>query len=137
MGRLPKRVYHTGIAAFICVAGVLSGCDGPAPSSQKVIADLKTAINEAQTRLNELAPSGDEVQKAAAKEVGKLYAIEYRVVPVPPDLSANELERRLVALGEERWECGQPVVLGEEARIICRRIPLSYLKLLAQFARVM
>lgn len=135
--RSPKATYHTGIAILICLTILLSGCDIKHPSSDKVIADLQSAIDEAQTRLSELAPSGEDVQKAATKELGKLYAIEYKVVSFRPDLSATELERQLIALGEERWDCGQPLSVGGESRIICRRIPLSYLKLLAQFARVM
>lgn len=137
MGRRRKIGYRIGIAAFFCLAGLLSGCEGTTPSSQKVIADLQKAIAEAQTRLDELTPSGAEVQKAATKEVGKLYAIDYKVVTVAPNLSATELERQLIVLGQERWECGQPFAVGEETRIVCRRIPLSYLKLITQLTRVM
>ena len=122
---------------IIAIVALLAGCDTAAPSSAKIIADLQGAIGEAQERLNELAPDSEDVQKAAAKEVGRLYAVEYKVVVVDPALSAAALEQQLTALGAERWECGQSFRAADEMRIICRRLPLSYLKLLAQFTRMM
>ena len=133
----PKQGYLTVITILIVSVGALVGCEGVEPSSNQIIADLQNAIGEAQARLNELAPSGEEVQQAAAKEVGRLYTIEYKVLSLPPSISAAEMEQELVTLGQDRWECGQPFRVEADMRLLCRRIPLSYLKLLAQFARIM
>ncbi len=129
--------YLVKTIAFIAILAALSGCETGTPSSEKVIADLRAALGEAQERLNELAPTSEDVQKVAAQEVGRLYAIEYKVVPLNPSASAAELEQQLSTLGKERWECGQPFRAVEELRLVCRRLPLSYLKFLAQFTRIM
>lgn len=137
MGQPRTRYYRLKSLFFVVLWGGLSGCREGQEAKQQVVAELERAIGHAQAQLERLKPAALEVPARAGDELEKMYAIEYRVIPIEPDEPSNALEARLNALGKERWECvfAPPSPAGN--RLLCRRLPLSYLRLLGQFTRIM
>lgn len=80
-----------------------------------------------------LGPQGEVIQERTKEEVEKLFRWEYRVVDVEANLTADELEKRLMELGNEGWECFNIAPAGQSTRVTCKRRPrsaINYLKLI-------
>jgi len=122
---------------FILIAALLGGCQSSSETTKQVAAELERAVEHAQTQLELLKPQALQVPALAGEQFEKLYAIEYRVISLGLTESSSELEKRLTTLGKERWECQIAPPSAEGPRLLCRRLPLSYLKLLAQVAGMM
>lgn len=88
------------------------------------------AFAELQREWRDFDADKDPTAALAKEEVEKLFTIEYKVLTVAADLPADELEQKLQALGRERWECFHTYPVGGELRIMCRRRPQSYLRML-------
>ena len=80
-----------------------------------------------------LGPHGDALHAKTKEEVDKLFRWEYRVQDLPADLSAEDMEKRLAALGTDGWECFSIVPGPSSTRTTCKRRPksaITYLKFL-------
>jgi hypothetical protein len=137
MGSNQTNRYLLNSLLFILAVLPLTGCREGTGATKQVAAELERAIEHAQTQLERIKPQALEVPALAGEQLEKLYAIEYRVVSLGLTESSAELEKRLTALGKERWECQLAPQSAEGPRLVCRRLPLSYLKLLAQVAGMM
>lgn len=105
---------------------LLGGCRSAGEDVSKVLEALQQSISRN-------APDTTSIQNMASDEVTKLFAIEYKIIEVTTDLKTTELEAKLNELGKERWECAPMHGVGLEEgspRLLCRRLPVSYLKLL-------
>jgi hypothetical protein len=103
-------------------------------SLQGVFDSLSKGIGVSPDQVQEaLGPHGDALQAKTKEEVDKLFRWEYRVIDLPAELSAEEMEKRLAALGSEGWECFSILPAPSSTRTICKRRPksaITYLKFL-------
>jgi len=88
----------------------------------------------AKDGLKKLDPNSPEATMAK-EEIAKLFQIEYRVVELDGDLSTPALEKTLVELGKDRWDCFQAGSERSKLRLICKRHPPTYLRYLPQLLR--
>jgi hypothetical protein len=98
-------------------------------SLNSLLNSLDQATSDVQVAV---APHANAVQARTKEEVDKLFRWEYRVLEVPSETQAPELEARLTKLGDEGWECfDMTQTQTNQTRITCKRRPksaLSYLK---------
>lgn len=138
MSQSLMRRYLAKITALTCLTVAILGCQRHEASTTEAVNQLRTAIAAAQQKLADLTPNRDDLSTATSREIEKLVAVEYRVVVLDGGIESGELERKLNELGKDRWECfaGGATPPGG-LRFICRRWPLSYLKVIAQMAQIM
>ena len=72
----------------------------------------------------------DDILERARDEIQRVGTWEYQVVTLknPQD---SLLEKRLNALGKDRWECQVGQLQSEQVRILCKRPTRTYLKNIA------
>jgi hypothetical protein len=96
---------------------------------------LQAGLTSASKEVHEaVGPHADDLQARTKEEMGKLHQWEYHVEEISVSAPANEVEARLRALGEERWDCFDLQSRGESFMVTCKRRPataLSYLKCLS------
>lgn len=117
-----RYIYH-----FI-IAILLISCDS---------SDTTTALYEAQKVIEQahkgLGPVADGVSGKTAEEIQKLTKIEYQVLTLPRDTGSAALQQTLRTAGDERWDCYEVIPQDDRLTIVCKRLPISYLKLLSGF----
>lgn len=122
-----KRVVGLQVAVLALFAPLV-GCDwGKEKHSGELVEDLK---KKAQELGSTVTPYTDKVGSTAREEIAKLFKVEYQLVELDSSLPSDAIERRLAALGEERWDCATMQVQNGNLRLLCKRLPLSYLKLI-------
>ena len=120
------------IFLFLCLC-LLSSCDGNSETEKKVdrvASQIGNQIVDQTNRLGELIPSKDEIKKSSNEQIEKTFAIEYRVVDIKADSSAEQTQTLLNDLGKERWDCFSITSEKEGSRLLCKRRPLSALRAL-------
>ena len=117
---------------FICLC--LAACGGESPSNTVEPNAAERAIDELQRKYDELA--GDQLDAPvqwAAEDIENIGDWDYKVIEIGDDLSAEELEQTLNALGDDRWEAfwvqpsadGYTVLLKKPSISYLSKIPLS------------
>jgi hypothetical protein len=98
--------------------------------------------------------SGDSLGSTAEEELRKVNQFLYKVLEIPIDDTPVELEKKLNTLGKEGWECFDSFTVNPSAeikatttapnnsestkttakkiRVICKKRPLSYLRMLGR-----
>ncbi len=103
-------------------------------SFQGILDSMSKGLGVSPSQVQEaLGPHGDALQAKTKEEVDKLFRWEYRVQDLPADLSAEDMEKRLAALGADGWECFSIVPGHSSTRTTCKRRPksaITYLKFL-------
>jgi peptidoglycan hydrolase CwlO-like protein len=97
-------------------------------TSQQVNKVIGESLEGIKAELRKLQPQANELSDQAQGEVEKLFSFEYRVAEFPDTLTAQELELELVSLGKERWECFQVLHINKSLKVMCRRMPKTYLR---------
>lgn len=90
--------------------------------------DFKKGLEQATEKINQLAPSQQQLKQSTVGEVEKLFSLEYRVIDIDRDVPAAEIEARLAALGRDRWDCFHIEPTAGSLRLFCKRRPQSYLR---------
>ena len=142
----------SAIPLFFFSISALSGCQNntkdetPPPATpttpvaqdslsfQGILDSMSKGLGVSPSQVQEaLAPHGDALHAKTKEEVDKLFRWEYRVQDLPVDLSAEDMEKRLAALGVDGWECFSIVPGTSSTRTTCKRRPksaITYLKFL-------
>ena len=117
----------------LCLLCPLFGCDGKSETEKKVgrvASQISDEFADQTNKLGKLIPSSDEIKKSSNEEIERAFAIEYRVVEVKTDLTADQTQSLLAELGKERWDCNLMIAKAESSRLLCKRRPLSTLRTL-------
>jgi hypothetical protein len=101
---------------------------GEESTSQQVNKVIGESLEGIKAELRKLQPQANELSNQAQGEVEKLFSFEYRVTDFPETLSAQDLEIELGNLGKDRWECFQALNINKNLRVLCRRVPKTYLR---------
>lgn len=117
-----------GLSAALFVSG-LTACDRLKGADAGVNDVVGTLNRTAKDIGSSVEPYTAKVTTLAGDEIRKLYKVEYKVVDLESSIPSLELEGKLGQLGDERWECAVQQ-LDDKIRLICKRLPISYLKLL-------
>lgn len=115
------------VLVFGLLVGLLAtGCDrhDSAPAGE----GLRDTLDEARRLIDDLAPQRKEWEEDARGEVEKLYNFEYHIEEFSNELSTVEIEAKLDALGQDRWECFHIEPGEKELRVFCKRRPKTYLR---------
>ena len=118
------------VASSMSMLGCLGQGEGEDDKSQigQLTNEIRRALDATKDRVTEISPSKEEIKSLTTDELNKLSAFEYHVAEIKRDLSIEELEKELSALGLERWECFEIEQLEKSYRIFCRRRPQTYLR---------
>lgn len=110
----------------------------PAPGEQGMLSSALDAIKDGASRVQKaVEPYASPIQSTAVESVQKLLAIEYRVVEVGLEESADVIEMELQHLGTDRWDCSPMPATFNRARFLCKRYPMtSYLKVVSLLSQV-
>ena len=102
----------------------------PTPEDQGMISSALDALKDGASRMQKaVEPYASPIQSTAVESVQKMFAIEYRVVEVVHEESADALEMQLKVLGVNRWDCSPMPSTATHIRFLCKRLPLTpYLK---------
>jgi hypothetical protein len=118
-----KRVIFL-IVSFYCLY-TISGCRS-STQEQSFVDELKNSAKSLSTKIEE---ESTKLQNTATEELKGLFAVEYKVVDLPSNSSREQIEKELTTLGEERWNCSYVDKENGGTRLLCKRLPPSYLKL--------
>lgn len=117
---------HTYLIVCIVLGFAFFGCD---QANQENIDRVRDTLNQqladAQKKVSEITKSTSTM---TSEEVEKLFTLEYKVVELPQDMPAPEMEQKLSTLGQQRWECRSVVPNGAKLQIFCSRRPETYLR---------
>ena len=116
--------------SHLCLAGMLFftllGCD---ESSQDQLSELvKQARSTIREQAQDSLPAHEEISRMSTQELNKLLGWEYKIVDFQTPPSGGELEAKLNALGEERWECLVSVGMSVAVRVQCKRPAKAFLR---------
>ena len=95
--------------------------------------DIKHFFRRTGDTIQGYTPSSEQISATATKQFQDMFTFEYRVVEVDNAVTAEQLERKLWELGQERWECTQLLERGSSYMIPCRRRPISLLRYALRF----
>ena len=117
-------------ALALLTAVFLSACESGKPPAEleSLNSQLKDFLKKAEQKIEGLTPETRGVSEATSQEVEKLFTFEYKVVEFKTEASSQEIEARLQALGQDRWECFSSEGSSRSLRIFCRRRPKTYLR---------
>lgn len=112
------------VAAFVS----LVSCDDARKRAQENIPpDLQELLNELPGQLDSGAR---QVGSLTKEQFISMSTIEYKVFDLPSDEPAAVLQERLMTLGKDRWDCSIIHAEGGSVRVLCKKYPISFLKLL-------
>ena len=123
------------VVMFSLVIFSLSSCDSMPSMSDLSMPDLSVGEKALQT-IKEEASALLSSPEQTLEEVKKLHQIEYKVVSIPLDQNASEIEQTLNLLGKDRWDCSQfkPLAISNDTEqkimALCKRpvyTPIRYL----------
>ncbi len=101
-------------------------------SLDTVLDNLNEQLDKASDHVQEaVGPHADQLQSKTKEEVEKLFRWEYKVMDLPANVTAEQMESRLSQVGEDGWECSSIVSVPNAFRVTCKRKPpsaLAYLK---------
>lgn len=122
-----KRVVGIPLVALALLAS-FGGCDWQKQKgSGDVLEDLR---KRAQDIGGAVTPYTDKMGSTAREEIAKLFKIEYQLIEIDSSLSSEAIGGKLAALGQDRWDCSTMQIQNGNLRLLCKRLPLSYLKLI-------
>lgn len=149
---------HLLIPLVLVICSItLVGCESGESKLAEIGDSFHDSVDQAVKKTTKVvgeSVDGLEVEKwgaskMAQEEFNKLYAFEYHVESIFLPTNAADLQLRLNELGNDKWECGNPIPglterspflatpvpnpdrLPEfQALIICKRRPASYLRML-------
>jgi hypothetical protein len=121
------------IPSVLCVVGSIffsSGCDRLSGCSSA--RDAKDSFSKQLGSVTESLSTS--VPAFATDEVKKLFKVEYKVVKIEGGVTTQSLQKTLSELGDDRWECVlHETMVDDSPHLVCKRLPVGYLKLLMQF----
>lgn len=112
---------------------LLASCDSSRTNSDTVDTLMRSVKDLHESVTGTIAPTAKELQNAATSEVDKLFSIEYKVLELPSSTPGPDVERSLIDLGADRWNCFSVIPRPESILITCNRRPLSYLRYALRF----
>ncbi len=124
------------IGKLLVIGGLLlelSGCGSGDGREPGIIRDIKHFFRSTSNTIEGYTPSRDQISATATKQFQDMFTFEYRVVEVDNAVTAEQLERKLAELGQDRWECTQLLERGSSYMIPCRRRPISLLRYALRF----
>lgn len=117
------------IVFLIIFALIFSACQSPETNRiQEVLEDFKASLKDAKRSVEDNTPDTKKIKTGTAEEVEKLFSFEYKVEEYPNKAGAKDLQSKLEALGQERWECFYIQEVGTKLRVYCKRRPKTYLQ---------
>jgi hypothetical protein len=90
--------------------------------------ELEKTFQDAKSKVESLTPSRRDIEGLASGEIEKLFTIEYKIIEVPKEDTALQIEESLSQYGRKRWECFHVDASGEYLRFFCKRRTKSYLR---------
>lgn len=110
----------------------------PKPEDQGAISSALDALKEGASRVQKaVEPYASPIQSTAVESVQKMLAIEYRIVEVTNDESADAIEMQLKEVGVNRWDCSPMPSTASHTRFLCKRLPMtSYLKAISLLTKL-
>ena len=139
-GFSPKKTIATLalVALFIVIS---SGCNEPSKTPSEVGQDpdstspklsLESLMDTISGAGEALAPHAESIEQTTKEEVSKLFRWEYKILELPSESPAEEIEQELNRLGNDNWDCTPaPQASHRRIRMHCKRrprSPLSYLR---------
>lgn len=139
-GFSPKKTIAT-LACPLLFIVISNGCTDSSKTPSKVDVDSSTSpakmsLKSLMDRISEageaLAPHAESIEETTKQEVTKLFRWEYKLLELPSESSAEEIEQELNRLGHDNWDCSPvPQAPPQRIRMHCKRrprSPLSYLR---------
>lgn len=142
--------YYNGFSSKKTIASLVlavlflvisSGCNEPSktpstldhdPSSTSPKLSLQSLMDTISDAGEVLAPHAESIEETTKQEVSKLFRWEYKVLELPAESPAEEIEQELNRLGNDNWDCTPvPQASHQRIRMHCKRrprSPLSYLR---------
>lgn len=112
---------------------IQTACKGDSETEQQidqVTSRISQEITSKKNKLQEYLPSTDEIEKTSSEELEKAFSIEYQVVEIKVGTSTEDLQKKLIELGKERWDCFTHMSTLDSDRLLCKRRPRSTLRAL-------
>lgn len=89
------------------------------------------AVKQVDKVVEGLKSAPEDIKSMAEGEVEKLFALEYKVFELETlATSAADLEKKLIELGKERWDCFHTQQHQTKTFFLCKRYPKTYLRYL-------
>ncbi len=104
-------------------------CSCDKNSSESLDSVISKTLEVSDSALQQV---GNLNSEDAKKEFKKLNQWEYQVLSFKKEILATELEGKLMVYGTQGYDCGTPLIRGEELIIVCKRRPESLLRYVPQ-----
>lgn len=118
---------QTSLILLLLTLLSLSACDREEATS--VLDQAKDVLDSAQ---RQIAPVADDVSNRTNEELQKITTIEYKTMIFEKNVNDRVFEQSLQALGQDRWDCFEVIPYEDRLTVVCKRLPISYLKLLSR-----